>query len=275
MLKVQSANSLRLNKVEFKPVVTKDYELLVGYGKNDEPIIIDMNKNPHLMIIGDVGSGKSKALQQILTNIISNKSNTELFISQTCMPNLIMFEKYTNIKQFSKDFKELNFMLDVVIKELNDRKEQIKDMIINLKGENIEDYNKLNENKMNYIYVIIDNYENLKEFNTDNRIEKELKRNILNQIINILQFGRTCGVQLVLSNNPHGVFCNDCRYSLALTSNKLLFRINDEIISRTLIGHSDASRLNNQCFILKSDKIINGRSYNIEIKDIAESLNKN
>ena len=51
-----------------KPVLT-DSELLIGYSKdNKKPLIIDMNKTPHLFICGLSGNGKTRMIEYAIKN---------------------------------------------------------------------------------------------------------------------------------------------------------------------------------------------------------------
>jgi len=274
MLK-QSANLEQMNMKDFSPVATKNYELLVGYDKEEKPIIINVNKNPHLLIVGDCRMGKSKLLQQIITNIIYNNPNVEIYLSQVSKNDLKPFIKYNNVGACSNGFMALESVLNKLTEELKVREEKIYNMTKNFKGENIEDYNKLNKDKMEYIYLILDDYNDLiEDAYLDNKEIKETKRQIQNKIASILQFGGKCGIQVIISTILCKDFMNVCQKHLALTCNKLLFRIQNNVNARMLIGGTENCYLKQQYFILNNDKKINGMTYNINIEDIGRILDK-
>jgi hypothetical protein len=273
MLKMQSANYDQMIKENYKAIPCKKYELLIGHDGEGSPIIINVNEAPHLLITGDCRTGKSGMLKQITTNLVANNHDLEIYISQICKQDLIMFEQIASVKEFSRSLDKMNLMLKNIIQELNDRSQKISNMIIDFQGDNIEDYNKIYENKLKYKYLIIDDYDNLLEDYNDTREIKELKRNINSQITHIMQYGRACGVQVIMSVISHGNFTYNCPLVLALSNNKVSFRTSNEMFSRRLSGNTNASRImGSQYFILSNNKKINGRTYNIELKDIFETL---
>lgn len=127
------------NFKQFKPYKLKPNEILIGefIGKN---IIIDLNKFPHCLIGGDSGSGKSRLLFTILTNLINNSNKIELHLLQVRKNDLAIFKKCKQVKSFSQSLEEVLESLQAIDNELQ-RREQLLDVE---KGYlNIGDYNKL------------------------------------------------------------------------------------------------------------------------------------
>ncbi len=127
------------NYKPFKPLRLKPNEILIGefIGKN---IIIDLNKFPHCLIGGDSGSGKSRLLFTILTNLINNSNKIELHLLQVRKNDLAIFKKCKQVKSFSQSLEEVLESLQAIDNELQ-RREQLLDVE---KGYlNIGDYNKL------------------------------------------------------------------------------------------------------------------------------------
>lgn len=58
-----------LEEQNYKYIPTKPTELLLGYDFKGQPILADMNVNPHLLITGLSGQGKTGLLRTLITNI--------------------------------------------------------------------------------------------------------------------------------------------------------------------------------------------------------------
>lgn len=58
-----------LEEQNYKYIPTKPTELLLGYDFKGQPILADMNVNPHLLITGLSGQGKTGLLRSLITNI--------------------------------------------------------------------------------------------------------------------------------------------------------------------------------------------------------------
>jgi len=271
MLKEQSAN-LEQKNGKFEVVETKPYEILVGHDKENKPMILNLNKDPHLLVLGNCRSGKSKMLQTIITNIIANDNNTALYISQISKFDLLYFEENPKVQFVSKDINELNDMLNIIVDKLANRQSEISNMIKNFQGDNIEDYNSINNDKMNYIYLVLDDFGFILN-STDVRETRELKQNILSNLNKIVQRGRSCGIQIITSTVAYTEFRHELGCIFNLSANKLAFKISDKNKARMLIGDSDVSTLpDRQYFILNNN--IKGFVRNIDYKDIEKVVNK-
>lgn len=71
------------NNKDFKPVKTKPNELFLGYLPDGKPFKLNLNKDPHVLIAGKTGTGKSFLFASILTNLIHNhKKDIEVYLFQ-------------------------------------------------------------------------------------------------------------------------------------------------------------------------------------------------
>lgn len=68
-----------LKDLKFEPLKTKSYEIYVGYN-HKEHIKVDLNSFPHFLAGGESGSGKSRLLIIILTNLIQSHKDIQLFL---------------------------------------------------------------------------------------------------------------------------------------------------------------------------------------------------
>ncbi|MGL5151006.1 MAG: FtsK/SpoIIIE domain-containing protein, partial [Clostridium sp.] len=140
---------------DYQPINLPPNKLLIAEGLI-EPIIIDMNKFPHMLIGGDTGTGKSRILLLLLANLINHSHDVELYMLQIRKNDLGVFNNCKQVKCNSKSLEDVLFALRDIDKECL-RREQLID---NTKGYyNIEDYNKAHpKEKLKYTYVIIEEF---------------------------------------------------------------------------------------------------------------------
>jgi primosomal protein N' len=108
---------------QFEPVKLKPNYLLIGDGLHQN-VIVDMNKFPHVLIGGDTGSGKSRVLLVILTNLI-HTSNVSLYLLQVRKNDLGVFANCHQVKVFSKTLDEVCESLEKIDQELLRREKLI------------------------------------------------------------------------------------------------------------------------------------------------------
>ena len=78
------ADKLMFNQLYRKTKPPSDYILPFLFGETDEgnPLWVDMVKNPHLLVAGSTGSGKSVFLQLLIANA-AKRNDTRLFLIDT------------------------------------------------------------------------------------------------------------------------------------------------------------------------------------------------
>lgn len=168
--------------VKYKPIELEPYELYISLSKKFELMTANMNDHTHMLLSGANGSGKSKELQIILTNLIyPNKKNVEIYISnKTNSPDFREFLNCHQVRGYVDTMSDTVLMLEHIMLMFEKRLR-----IINSRScDNILDYNKKNKNKqMSYVYVVIDEFaqyfpddKDEDEYNEKNKGKIMLKR---------------------------------------------------------------------------------------------------
>lgn len=239
---------------EFKPIRTMPYELYVGYNHLG-PVIINMNKFPHILITGVTGSGKNSALEIILANLMANhsKDKVQFFLTQLMKKELIYFKRYENVVGMAFNLNEAVTMFEEIEKIINER----VNLIFNYaeKGiKNIDQYNeKFKDKQLSYVYVVIDEYAFYMPEKADSKEEKLQKAYCLSVIKKILLDGRALGVfGVILIQRPDSESINST--FKAQVTNILCFRQSNEISSRVAIETDEATKLETREAILKTNK---------------------
>ncbi|MGK0466496.1 FtsK/SpoIIIE domain-containing protein, partial [Clostridium sp.] len=62
-----------IENIKYEPKKLNPHEIYVGYTYS-KSVIVDLNKFPHVLIGGDTGTGKSRLLLAVLTNLIYNSN---------------------------------------------------------------------------------------------------------------------------------------------------------------------------------------------------------
>jgi S-DNA-T family DNA segregation ATPase FtsK/SpoIIIE len=117
-----NADRLEFNDLYSNSVAPKNYTLPFVFGETDEgdSLWVDMAKNPHLLVAGSTGSGKSVFLQMLIANA-SMRRDTRLFLVDT---KRVEFEPYRGhmkevVSRIDNDFNStmltLKYLNDVMV----------------------------------------------------------------------------------------------------------------------------------------------------------------
>lgn len=226
----------------FEIVPQKDYEVLTGY-KDYKPMLVNMNRFPNLLIGGDVGTGKSRFLMVLLSNLIANCPNIDLYLMQIRKSDLITFKDCKQCKYIARDLTKARNLL----KHLNDlcieRDAIIEQYTVSDGIFNIEDYNRhFKNNKMKYVYIVLEEFSYFMPNGADTKEEKQLKRQILGYIRQIVNSSRSVGVFTItsLQKPTKDSIPTDIKSQLSV---RVAFKLLDKENSIVILGNSSATKL--------------------------------
>jgi DNA segregation ATPase FtsK/SpoIIIE, S-DNA-T family len=222
------------NYEELKKVMEK-YNLPIIAGKdiNGKFYCYDMTINPHLLIAGETGSGKSVMLRTILTSLIQHFRNggLQLHLADLKRSEFHLFRHVDIVKAVMTEKEH-------VIKCINWFHKQLKirgDLLDAYELSHIDEYNKLKGvGKQDYLVLCIDEFSILR--NEQRAIEK---------LVDISSLGRALGVYLILSTQRPDRQIVDGLMKANLTV-RYAFRHADKINSRITLGEGvkeDASSI--------------------------------
>jgi len=258
-----------VNNFEFKdyiPLKLPPYKLLIAEGLV-KPIVVDMNKFPHVLIGGSTGTGKSRILLLILTNLIKYSGKVEIYLLQIRKNDLGVFNNCSQVKMNSKSIIEVLESL----KKIDAECERREGLIDNTKGYyNIEDYNSKNYN-LKYIYVVIEEFSFLNLARGDCKEEKQIKAQCLRYIKTIVNVGRSSGVFLItaLQKPTSDSLPSDIKDQLCT---RIALRIKDAPPSIVILGNGNATKLQEREIICSTLDTETGYSYTIDHKIITENI---
>jgi S-DNA-T family DNA segregation ATPase FtsK/SpoIIIE len=166
-----------------KNIPKGDLICLLGQTVDGKRMWMDLSQNPHMIISGTTGSGKSSLLHNIIANLF-NYNNAQLFLMD---PKNIEFSEYDKrIKskvQVSYTYEECIFMLDNLLEIMDSR------------------YNMLRKgflaSKLPYIVLIIDEFADL--------IMQDKEDQFYNKLCRLAQKCRAARMNIILSTQRPSV----------------------------------------------------------------------
>lgn len=220
--------------------------LFLGFDTFGENIILDLTKQPHLLMAGTTGSGKSSTLHTIIHSLIINKTSEEvkfLFID----PKILELSIYKDLpylwKPIITSIEEGEKALEDLIKEMEIRYKTMAQF----NKRSIIEYNK-NYKPFPYIVFAIEEFADLALYKNSS-FKTSVQR--------LAQMGRAAGI--------HGIICTQ-RPSVNVIDGvikanfptRIALKVANKLESRIILDTSGAEKLTNpgEMIILDSSGII-------------------
>lgn len=199
----------------------------VGMDANGVFYYYDMVKNPHLLIAGETGSGKSTQNRSIITSLIQTLSSEdlELYLCDLKLGDFHIFRKVEHVKSFDTEAVELIRTLKYLKKVMKQRGK----LLLKYEVSHVSDVPE----KTPYIILAIDEVALLKK-----------EKDCMEVVEEISSIGRALGVFLILSMQRPDAKLLDGKLKINLTV-RMAFRCTDGINSRIVIDRVGAEKLDN------------------------------
>ena len=223
---------------EFRTTDFAPLEVPLGRDISNGLITADLAKMPHLLIAGSTGSGKSVAINVILTSILMNcePDQVKLVLIDPKKVELGMYHDLPHLMTpVVTEPRKAAVTLDKVVNKMQQRYEEFA----RTGQRNLDGYNKLaqkepqNYEKMPYIVVVVDELADLM-MTTGNEVEAAITR--------IAQMGRAAGIHLILATQRPSV---DVITGIikANVPSRMAFAVSSGTDSRTIIDQVGAEKL--------------------------------
>lgn len=206
--------------------------IIIGKDFNDNIVIEDLTQLPHLLVAGTTGTGKSNFLSTIIVDIIYKfkPSEVKLILVDTRKTNFQRFNALPHvlIPVITESQKAIG-MLAYLIQEMNNR----YDLFANKKVDNIDSYNKISEEKLPRIIIIIEDFYDLM-LETEKEIEIYIQR--------LIQMCRASGINIIISTQRPSTDVITGIIKANIPS-RIAFKVPSQIDSKTIIDVAGAEEL--------------------------------
>lgn len=257
--------------IDFKPLKLSPYEIYLSTGIDGQPMTSSMIKYPHALVQGSTGSGKTKFIDLILTNLISTETmqDVSIYIAQADKADQIIYRKCEHCQGYADTLEQIFGMLVYLTDILEKRKEILKPFMEDGVAENIFEYNKaiddgkiIGMKKWKYMYLVIDEYASLMPDGEYNKTTKETKQAIQSMMERILQIARYAGLFAIVSTQ-RATIDKMPSFIKAMCNTIVTFRVNNRKSSEVAIDSGDAVNLKQREFISKTEEVCFGRTVNL------------
>lgn len=239
-----------------KAVSNHKLGVICGKDRQGRYVTLDILKQPHILIAGETGSGKSSQIRSILTTMIMTKKPFELqlYLGDCKKSEFHIFRKVEHVQCVLSSARDMRKMLDHIKKELDER----SDLTEVFEVSHIDDLPK--EHRRPYIVVCIDEFVMLRK---DEKI-----MDILTEIVAI---GRTLGVLAILSMQRPNAKVLDTTIRANLTVS-MGFKLRDKLEAR-IVNTPNAEKIDTVGqFIMNSDKIYDLQAPHLELEEAKRLL---
>jgi S-DNA-T family DNA segregation ATPase FtsK/SpoIIIE len=227
-------------------------ELPIAFGKTieNETLVVDLAKMPHLLMAGATGQGKSVGLNAIITSLLYKKHPTELkFVLVD--PKKVELTLYSKIERhylaklpesedaIITDNTKVIYTLNSLCLEMDARYEMLKNAFVR----NIKEYNeKFRQRKLNpekghkylpYIVLIVDEFADL-IMTAGKEVETPIAR--------LAQLARAVGIHLIIATQRPSVNVITGIIKANFPA-RVAFRVTSKIDSRTILDSTGADQL--------------------------------
>ena len=224
-----------LETKEFKTASNKSsLTITAGRDVSGEPIFSDLTLMPHLLIAGATGSGKSVAINGIITTFLYNNSPAQLRMILVD-PKRVEFTQYNGTPHLLTPVvtrhEETISALRWAVKEMDDRYSTFQQA----GKRDINSYNqgKKSGEKMPYITIFIDELADLMAV---------AAREVEASIVRLAQLARATGIHLVVATQRPSVDVITGLIKVNFPS-RISFRVTSKVDSRTILDCVGAEKL--------------------------------
>ena len=227
------------NDAEIVPLVQRHkLGIIAGIDRNGRYVTFDLTQQPHILIAGETGSGKSTQLRSILTTMIlaKNPSELHLYLADCKKSEFHIFRRVEHVQCVLSKPADIRRMLAHIKRELDER----SDLTETFEVGHIDELPA--EHKRPYIVVAIDEFVMLRK-----------DEEIMNVLTEVVAIGRTLGVFAILSmQRPNSrVLDTTIRANLTVSMG---FKLRDKTEAR-IVNTPGAERIESPGrLIMKADK---------------------
>lgn len=237
----------------------------IGKTFKGKEIVLDLKSNPHTVVTGVTGGGKSVCVKSMIVSLMKNYSSSEIefhFIDFKIV-EMSLFKRCTDyVKSYVTEIEEAKELLADLMEECKRRYSLFDELEVT----NIYDYNRLvpKEKRLKKQIIVIEEFVEL----TQDR--KKIAMSLLKRFSSL---SRASGQYLIITGQRFDNTVIDLVLRNNL-SNRIVFQMSDEANSKLLLGVSGAEKINvkGRCYVKVNADLKECQSYYISDKQVKEFI---
>lgn len=207
--------------------------LILGKSVSGEDRIVDLTQQPHLLVAGSTGSGKSVALHAMISGILASRSPDEVKIVLVD-PKRLEFIGYADVPHLLVPIVNDGVRACRILRYLAEQMEERYQRMATEGVRNIQEYHRMRGTlEMPYIVVVIDELADLMMV---------VGREIEVPLIRLAQMARAAGIHLIVATQRPSV---DVLTGLVKVNfpARIAFKVASKTDARTILDQSGAEKL--------------------------------
>lgn len=228
---------------------TKDYvlPLLMGQTQTGENFGLDLVTQPHILIAGSTGGGKSVFLSQLIASLAVQKTPKELefILVDTKQLDLTLFSSLDHVSNMVDKILDLHEALDWLLSEVRRRTEMMKGI-----ARNIQEYNSLLGKSKPFIVLVIDELADIIQQDKElaRSEDKDTKRiRISAKLTQLAAISRASGIHIIAATQRPSVEVISGNFKTNFPT-RISFRLPTAVDSRVILDENGA-----ECLLGKGD----------------------
>lgn len=219
---------------------TEELPLFIGFDSLGQRVILDLAKQPHILMCGTTGSGKSSTLQCLIHSLITSKSLDDfqfLFIDPKVL-ELSVYKSLPNL--FCPIVTNLDSASQVLANLVEEMENRYK-TISRANQRSIKEYNrKMEKEKLPYLVCVIEEFADLALMKPT--IEQQKNNNFKNSVQRLAQMGRAAGIHLIIATQRPSVNVIDGVIKANFPT-RIGLKVANKMESRIILDQSGAERM--------------------------------
>lgn len=223
--------------LEHYPEKIMEIPWVLGMGAHKRVKSLSLAKNPHLLMAGPTGTGKSNALASFLLGLMYYSTPEQIRFCLIDLKEGVEFDVYKDAPHLQRD---IVMRADEAIRALQEMSLEIDRRMSLLRSAHVKDiieFNAKADEKLPILITVIDEYAQLVL-----PVEKKRRDEVNKLVVRISALGRAAGVQIVICTQYPTKEVLDSQIKINLNL-KIVFRTQNGIQSMVVINDARAAAL--------------------------------